>query len=152
MATGMKIGIYLSFDGRCAEAFAFYAGILGGTVDIRQTYGQTTLADDMAPEEWGRVMHARLLLGDGQEIIGSDAPAAWRTASGGYAVAIEMDDPAAAARAFASLAAGGTVRLAYAPTFWSAGFGLLVDRYGVQWMVNCTAPVPAPVPAPTPAP
>ena len=56
----MRINVYLSFDGRCAEAFEFYAQVLGGSVEFTQTYGDLPMAGEMPPEQHGLVMHAQL--------------------------------------------------------------------------------------------
>jgi PhnB protein len=126
---------YLNFDGRCAEAFAEYARILGGTVEFSQTFGESPMAGDM-PQEWqGKVMHAQLRVGD-RVIMGSDAPPAYFEKPQGMSVSLMFTDAEEGRRVFDALAPGGTVRMAYAPTFWAKGFGMLTDRFGIPWMIN----------------
>jgi PhnB protein len=55
-----------------------------------------------------------------------------------------MDDPAAADRMFEGLAEGGTIKAFLQETFWAARFGAVVDRFGIEWAVNCEQPVDAP--------
>jgi hypothetical protein len=59
---------------------------------------------------------------------------------GGFAVALHVDEPAEAERVFAALADQGTVRLPIQETFWARRFGMLTDRFGIPWMVNCEQP------------
>jgi PhnB protein len=131
----VDIHSYLTFDGRCAEAFAEYARILGGTVEFSQTFGESPMSGDMPPEWQGKVMHAQLRVGD-QRIMGSDAPPAYFEKPQGISVSLMFADAEEGRRVFDALAAGGTVKMAYAPTFWAKGFGMLTDRFGIPWMVN----------------
>ena len=132
----MDVNIYLTFDGRCAEAFAEYARILGGEVAFAQTYGESPMAEHTAPEHHGRVMHSELKLGD-KVIMGSDAPPEWYTTPGGFSVSLHYDDLDEGRRVFAALADGGTVKMALQETFWAKGFGMLIDRFATPWIVNC---------------
>jgi len=132
----MDVNIYLTFDGRCAEAFDEYARVLGGKVAFRQTYGETPMAEHVPAEQHGRVMHSELHL-DGKVIMGSDAPPEWYTTPGGFSVSLQFDDLEAGRRAFDALAEGGTVKMALQETFWAQGFGMLIDRFGTPWIVNC---------------
>ena len=130
----MQLIPYLNFDGRCAEAFHFYHDCLGGTVEVA-TFGDSPMAGDV-PAEWqDRVMHARLSV-DGALLMGSDSPPGDHRTPSGIHVSVHPDTVADAERIFAALAEGGSVTMPFAETFWSPGFGMLVDRYGIPWMVN----------------
>ena len=131
----MDVNIYLSFDGRCAEAFDFYARVLGGTVEARHTWGETPQSGDMAPEQRDKIMHSQLRVGD-KLIMGADAPPEWRSKPEGFSVSVNVEDEAEGQRVFDALAEGGTVKMPFGPTFWAKGFGMLVDRYEIPWMVN----------------
>jgi PhnB protein len=131
----MDVNIYLSFDGRCAEAFDFYARVLGGTVEARHTWGETPQSGDMASEQRDKIMHSMLRVGD-KLIMGADAPPEWRSKPEGFSVSVNVEDAAEGQRVFDALAEGGTVKMPFGPTFWAKGFGMLVDRYEVPWMVN----------------
>ena len=93
----------------------------------------------MPPEQRGQIMHAALRVGD-RLILGADAPPAWRTKPEGFSVSVNVDDAEEGRRVFDALAEGGTVKMAFEPTFWSKGFGMLVDRYEIPWMVNVDTP------------
>ena len=132
----MKVNPYLIFDGRCAEAFRFYEHCLGGKVEAMLTHGESPMAEP-TPAEWrDKVMHARLVIGD-QVLMGSDAPPQHYEGTKGFWVSLGIDDPDAAERVFQALAESGTVRMPLEKTFWALRFGMVVDRFGVPWMVNC---------------
>jgi PhnB protein len=131
----MNVNIYLTFDGRCAEAFADYARILGGKVAFSQTFGESPMAKDVPAEQHDRVMHAELHLGD-KVIMGSDAPPQWYTTPGGFSVSLGFGDVEEGQRVFDALAEDGTVKMPLQETFWAKGFGMLIDRFGTPWIVN----------------
>ena len=134
----MQLVAYLLFDGNAEEAFDFYARSLGGKVTRLSRFGEAPPEMPMPPEMRDKVMHIRLEVGDAV-LMASDA----MSSMGPYepikscSVAIQLDAPAEAERIFHALAEGGTVQMPIGETFWSARFGMLVDRYGVPWMVNC---------------
>ena len=100
-----------------------------------------TPAEQHTPPEWrDKIMHARLTVGN-NVLMGSDAPPGhYHEASKGYSVSIGLADPQEAERIFQALAEGGTVRMPLQTTFWAARFGMLVDRFGIPWMINCEGP------------
>ena len=130
----MKIQPYLNFDGDCADAFRHYAQVLGGDLDIR-TNAESPGADQIPESQSDRVMHARLVVGD-QILMASDAPPGQYQRPAGNYVSITIEDAAEARRIFDALADGAQVQMPFAATFWSPGFGMLVDRWGTPWMVN----------------
>ncbi|MFW6079145.1 MAG: VOC family protein [Gemmatimonadota bacterium] len=130
----MEFTPYLNFDGTCAEAFRFYGEVFGGTPDIR-THGDSPIADQVAPEWHDRVLHARLEV-DGAVLMASDTPPDEYEPPRGTWVAIQLDDTVDAERIFEALADGGRVTMPLESTFWAARFGMLVDRYGIAWMVS----------------
>ena len=131
----MTLCPYLSFNGNCAEAFQFYAECLGGEVAATFTYEGSPMAKDMPPE-WGKkLMHARFVVG-GLVLMGSDQPPGQYQQPIGFSVSLSVNDPAEAERAFQALSKGATVTLPFQKTFWSSGFGMIVDRFGIPWMIN----------------
>ena len=134
----MQWNPYLALDGRCREAFEFYEKCLGGKVAAMVGYADMPGAQDVPAALRGRVMHARLVLGD-QVLMGCDAHPEMGTYDGIKAcdVAVQVEAPDEAERLFAALAEGGTVQMPIGETFWSARFGMLTDRFGVPWMINC---------------
>jgi PhnB protein len=132
----MQIHTYLLFDGTCGEAFRLYERVLGGKIDFIQTHGESPMKDQTPPDFLDKVMHVHMTVGD-QVLMGSDAPPGHFQQPQGFSVSLGMTDPAEAERVFNGLAEGGTVSMPLQKTFWAERFGMLVDRYGTPWMVNC---------------
>ena len=132
----MQLNPYLSFNGKCEEAFKYYEKVLGGKVAMMMKYEGSPMADQ-TPREWrDKVMHARLIVGD-EVLMGSDAPPDRYEPMKGITVTLGVDEPSDAERIFGALAEGGTVQMPIQQTFWAARFGMLTDRFGTPWMINC---------------
>ena len=132
----MQIVPYLSFNGQCEEAFRFYEKTLDGKILMMIDHGGTPAAEQV-PAEWHKkIMHARLSIGS-QLLMGSDAPPGWYTKPGGFSVSLQIPHLHRAERVFNALADGGTVMMPFEKTFWAERFGMVVDRFGTPWMVNC---------------
>src|SRR4051794_22321376 len=133
----MQVNPYLFFDGQCVEAFHFYEQALGGKLEALMTYGDLPEGTPVPPGAKDRALHARLSVGS-QALMGSDCPPGEYQPPQGFSVALQIDQAAEARRIFDALAADGTVTAPFGQTFFSAGgFGMLVDRYGTSWMINC---------------
>jgi PhnB protein len=133
----MKIDPYLVFDGTCEQAMTFYAAALGGEVVMMNRFAQSPGCEDLPPE---RIMHARVHVGD-QVLMASDShPAHGYDGIKGFSIALNVESPEQAQRSFQALAEGGTVVMPLGETFWSESFGMLIDRFGVSWMVNLAKP------------
>lgn len=132
----MQLITYLTFGGHCEAAFKFYEKCLGGKIEAMVTFDSVPTENQM-PANWKKkIMHARLNVGD-QVLMGSDGQPNQPAAFKGFSVSIVVKDPAQADRVFAALAKNGTVTMPIQQTFFAARFGMLVDQYGVPWMVNC---------------
>jgi PhnB protein len=132
----MHINPYLFYSGNCEAAFKLYEKVLGAKIEMM-------LRSDEAPESmpptpgWEKkIMHARLSL-DGQLLMASDAPPGHFHQPQGFAVSLTYSDLAEAEGKFKALSEGGTVNMPFSKTFWAKGFGMLVDQFGIPWMVNC---------------
>ena len=141
----MRMTPYLNFDGQCAEAFRFYERVLGGTLEV-QTHGDSPIAEHVPPEWHDRILHARLVVGDAV-LMGSDTPPNEEAKPQGMAVSLQVRDAAEADRIFAALVEGGSVTMPLEKTFWAERFGMLVDRFGIPWMVGTERPADSPVAA-----
>lgn len=136
----MQLNPYLSFNGQCEAAFKFYAEVLGGKILATMTYGDTPMADQ-TPADWrGKIAHTRMSVG-GTLLMGSDSPPDRFEPMKGVTIALGVDDPAEAERVFHALAAGGAVTMPIQETFWARRFGMLTDRFGTPWMINCEKPM-----------
>ena len=134
----MQVNAYLLFDGRCEEAFRFYEKCLNGKIVAMLTH-KGTPAEEHVPARWvDKILHARLDIGD-QVLMASDTPPDRYEKPAGFSVSLQVKTPAEAERLFKALAEKGEIRMPLEKTFWSPSFGMLVDRFGIPWMINCDA-------------
>jgi len=134
----MQLSPYLHFNGNCAEAFAFYTECLGGTIVFQQKFGESPAKDQAPPGCDDKIVHVALSVGN-WVLLGSDAPPPHYSKPQGMTVSISVDSRSEAERVFNALAEKGTITMPFQKTFWSDGFGMTVDRFGIPWMVNCQA-------------
>lgn len=134
----MKIQPYLFFEGRCEEAIEFYRRALGAEVVMLARYREspeTSRPGMLPPGSENKVMHATLRIGDAM-LLASDGLCSGQPRFNGFALSLDPSDAATADRLFAALAEGGKVDMPLGKTFWSPRFGMLTDRFGVQWMIS----------------
>ena len=132
----MQMNAYLSFGGECEAAFRFYAECLDGKIGEIFRYAGTPLAEQV-PADWqNKVMHGSLAIGEHVLMGGDVAPDRYEKPKG-FSLSLQMTSTAQADRIFQLLAKDGTVVVPLAKTFWAARFGMLVDRFGIPWMINC---------------
>jgi PhnB protein len=130
----MHVQPYLFFDGRCEEALAFYREALGAEVTMLMRFKESPEPPQMPSVQGEKVMHAAFRVGD-TLIMASDGYCAGKPDLRGFSLSLTVPDEASADRAFARLAEGGEVRMPLAGTFFSPRFGMVADRFGVDWMV-----------------
>lgn len=136
----MQLNPYLTFDGRCEDAFRFYERVLGGKIAFMMRWGEGPMAEQSDPATRNQIMHARLVIGD-QILMGSDGGGQCQQPMAGFSVTINVDDPADADRIYNALSEGGETRMPIQETFWARRFGMLTDRFGTPWMINCEKPM-----------
>ncbi len=132
----MQINPYLFFNGQCEAAFKFYERCLGGKIVNMMTHRGSPAEKDTPPEWLDKILHARLTVGDAV-LMASDAPPQHQKEPQGFSVSIQIEDPAEAERIFHALAENGKQTMPISQTFWAKRFGMLVDQFGIPWMVNC---------------
>ena len=135
----MKWNPHLTFNGQCAAAFHFYQQCLGGEIVTMLTYAESPLATHTPPAMHDKILHATLALGD-LMLTGADAAPESYQPPQGVSVLLHTDSPEEADRIFAALTEGGAIEMPIQQTFWAARFGMLVDQFGIPWMINCSAP------------
>ena len=130
----MKVNPYLNYGGNCEEAFRFYEQHLGGKIQMMMTFAESPMKDQTAADWQDKVIHGTLALGE-SELNGMDAgPSRYAEPKGAFvSLSVAATD---AERVFKALADGGHVTLPFQKTFWSAGFGMVTDRFGIPWMVG----------------
>jgi PhnB protein len=135
----MQINPYLNFNGQCETAFKFYEQVLGGKITFRMTWSEMPGADQFPPEMQKLIMHATLNVGD-RILMGADSPPDRYQQPKGMNVSLHLKDVAEGERVFNALAEHGNVTMPFQKTFWSPGFGMCVDQFGIPWMVNTEGP------------
>lgn len=134
----MQIEGYLFFNGNCEEALNFYAQALGGKVTAMMRYEGSPMEKEV-PAAWrNKVMHSNFEA-EGAKFMASDTmPGMPAPIYGGFSMSLYVpNDKAKAEKLFNALAKGGKVTMPFAPPFWGGHFGMLIDPFGVPWMVSC---------------
>jgi len=126
---------YLFYNGNCEAAFKYYEKVLGGKIEfmLRADEGPADMKPEPGYEK--KIMHARISIG-GDVLMASDSPPQHAQKQQGFAVSLTVKDPAEAERKFNALTDGGSVNMPFGKTFFSKGFGMCTDKFGVPWMVN----------------
>jgi PhnB protein len=132
----VQLNTYLHFNGNCDEAFRFYEKVLNAKIEMRSTYGDSPAGAQTPEAMKGRIIHARIRIGD-TIVMGSDAPPERFSPPQGFSLSLGTKTPQEAETVFAALSGGGQVHMPMAESFFAQRFGMLVDRYGVPWMVIC---------------
>ncbi len=132
----MKLNPYLMFNGQCKAALKFYEQCLGAKIEAMMTYGESPMAEETPPESRNNIMHAHFTVNN-QDLMGSDCPPEQYEQPKGFSVSLGIDDPVKAEHIFHALAENGTVQMPLQETFWAARFGMVVDQFGIPWMINC---------------
>jgi PhnB protein len=136
----MTVHPYLNFDGRCEEALTFYRKALGAEVTMLMRYKDAPKPDASSqcpaadPSKANLVMHSSLQIGD-STISASDGHGEGKPDFKGISLTLTVSDEQKAQKLFAALADGGQIQMPLTKTFFSPGFGMLADRFGVGWMV-----------------
>ena len=132
----MEMNPYVNFDGQCEAAFTFYERCLGAQRGAIFRYGSTPLAEQI-PAGWeDKIMHGSLTVG-GQTLMAADVIPGVYQAPKGFSLSLQIASTAEAERIFQDLASEGNVVVPLEKTFWAERFGMLVDRFGIQWLINC---------------
>jgi PhnB protein len=134
----MRMNPYLSFKGDCEAAFTFYEQHLDAQPGAIFRYGGSPMAGDVAAEWSDKVMHGTITIG-GQVLMGGDVAPDRYEAPKGFSLSLQIADPDEARRVFHALATDGTVVMPLEPTFWAVLFGMVIDRFGIPWLLNCEA-------------
>jgi PhnB protein len=132
----MELTAYLNFRGDCEAAFSFYERCLGARIGPMFRYGGSPM-EKQAPAGWrDKIMHGSLTIGS-QTLNGADVSPDRYEEAKGFSLSLQMRSEQEAERVFEALAQGGRIVMPLEKTFWAARFGMVVDRFGIPWMVNC---------------
>jgi PhnB protein len=132
----IQMNPYLSFKGQCEAAFKFYEQCLGGQIGAIFPYSGTAL-EKQVPADWqDKVMHGSLMIG-GQVLMGGDVAPDHYEEPKGFSLSLQIKSTTEAERIFHELVKDGRVVVPLEKTFWAERFGMLVDRFGIPWLINC---------------
>ncbi len=136
---------YLHFDGNASEAFNFYKSVFGNDFSSFSRYKDMP-SGAPAPEgdEGELILHVSLPIGNGTILMGGDRPGKFGKGTRGDLshIYVEANNKEEAAELFQALSEGGKIIMPIEDTFWGSYFGMLVDKFGVQWMVSYAYPQP----------
>lgn len=134
-----QLNPYIHFNGNAADAIRHYEEVLGAKVERSMTYGEMP-GNPPQPGSESRIMHCELKLGQCTLMV-SDAPAEHEGVIGSHMeVSLIYDDEAEMRQAFEGLAGDGRIVFPLHDAFWGGRFGMLVDRFGIQWMFTYGQP------------
>jgi PhnB protein len=134
---------YLNFQGNSEEAINFYKSKLGGVILTLQKFKDTPHGEKMSEADRDKVMHISLKLKDGTTLMASDVVEGMGgeyIKGNNFSLAVNPESEGEADRIFNGLSEGGEVTMPLQKTFWNAYFGMLNDKYGIQWMINYVYP------------
>ena len=133
------VNVYLNFMGNTEEAFNFYKSVFGGEFSVIQRFKDTPQGVQMSPKEQQMLMHVALPIGHGTVIMATDALESMGHSlkpGNNFSIAITPDDMNEAKKIFNGLSAGGKVMVPLEKASWGDWFGMFIDKFGIQWMVN----------------
>lgn len=130
----MQIQPYLFFDGRCDEALAFYKKAIGAEVEMLMRWKDNPDPGGCTEANKDKVMHACVKVGD-TAILASDGRCEGKPEFKGFALAISTKTAAEVDKLFGALSEGGKVLMPTTKTFFSERFGVVADKFGVEWMI-----------------
>ena len=137
------VNIYLTFDGNCEEAFNFYKKIFGGDFTYVGRFKDMPPHEGSqpVPEAYGeKIMHMSLPISKETILMGSDVGGEWSNnykMGNNFTISANTDNTDEADRIFNALADRGKITMPMDKTFWESYFGMLTDKFGINWMVNC---------------
>lgn len=133
-----RLNPYLHFDGNAEEAFNYYARVFGTQISMVMRYKDAPANQPFDTSEHEKIMHITLPIGDGNALMGSDMPGKYGPPVKGnaFVISIDTNSEAEADNLFTGLSEGGKVMMPIGKTFWNAYFGMMTDKFGVQWMVS----------------
>jgi len=129
---------YITFTGNCEEAVNFYTEKLDGTILFMQRYGESPMKG-MGPDD--AVMHCSFKIGDSVIMASDNCSKEHPTQVGNnISLALGSSEPADADALFEKMSEGAQIIMPIQETYWAQRFGMLVDKFGINWMFNCDKP------------
>ena len=133
-----SINPYVNFSGNTEEVFNFYKSVFGGEFLALQRFKDTPEKDRVPANEQEMIMHVALPIGK-NILMGTDAlESMGHKISPGtnFSISVDAESEEEANTLFSRLSDGGRVTVPLSKMFWGAYFGMLTDKFGIQWMVS----------------
>ncbi len=130
---------YLSFNGTCEEAFNFYKSVFGGDLAYVGRYSEMPAEYGVTESDKNKIMHISLPISKETVIMGADASGAFggdTKPGSNFSVSINTDSEEEARKLFNGLSSGGQITMPFDKTFWGSLFGMVTDKFGINWMVS----------------
>jgi PhnB protein len=143
----MTVNVYLTFNGNCKQAFEFYRSVFDGEFSSMSSFGEMPSQECMPPiteDMKDRIMHISLPVSKETVLMGSDTGGEWAKdykEGNNFSISVTTDSTDETTRIFNALVEGGKITMPLDKTFWGAYFGMLTDKFGINWMVNCELPL-----------
>ena len=137
----MQVTPYLSFDGQCEAAFKFYERCFAGRLGSIFRYAGSPMADQVPPDWQNKVMHGSVAIAD-LVVMGADVSPERYEAPKGFSLSVQINSTSEAERIFHELARDGRIVMPLEKTFWADRFGVVVDPFGISWLINCEGAQP----------
>lgn len=136
------VNIYLNFNGNCEEAFNFYKTVFGGEFSYIGRFNEMPPQEGQPPmskEEGEKIMHVGLPISKETSLMGSDTGGEWAPSfvqGNNFSISVNPDSKAEADRLYQALATDGAATMPMTMQFWGDYFGMLTDRFGINWMIS----------------
>ena len=135
------VNVYLTFEGNCEEAFNFYKKVFGNEFLMMSRFNEMPESPEysVAESDKNRIMHVTLPIGGDTVLMGSDTASNHGpelVVGNNFSISISPDSKADADKYFKALANGGKVTMPMQDAFWGSYFGMLTDKFGINWMIN----------------
>lgn len=130
---------YLNFNGNAEEAFNFYKSVFGGEFISMMRFKDTPEGDKLPEADQNKLMHVALPIGSSNVLMATDVVESIGQkleVGNNFHLSIDTASEQEADEIFAKLSEGATVRMPMGKMFWGSYFGMLTDKFGVQWMVS----------------
>lgn len=138
-----QINPYLTFNGNCGEAFLFYKSVFGGDFREFLKFGDMPPMEgqELTESDKQKTMHVSFPISSETILMGSDITSSHPNVVYGQNISLSVNTSTKteADTLFNGLAVGGNITMPLSDTFWGAYFGMLIDKFGIAWMINCDA-------------
>lgn len=130
---------YLHFMGNTGEAMAFYKSVLGGEFTIYSRFKDVPGGEKMSPEDQEKIIHISLTIGKGVTIMATDCLESMEQKlvfGNNFHICLQTESESESDKVFEGLSKGGKIEMPMNKTFWGSYFGMCMDKFGVNWMIN----------------